>query len=205
MIISPKIKEDSTLENKITDTSFNSVNSFNFENKFYDFYDDEDYFYNNTFENLKKDFFIFYTDDYFLNINYNMIKLEFQLFLEKIFDIQSLYHLKLNYIRNQNYLKKKFLKNFYEKIVILSKKKLKLISKNEILKINNNYNNFIYSYKSKNDSELILNNKTECYLWKNIFNGIEKKYSLTKEIFQKNVLEKYNNIKEYLNEKERKL
>ena len=102
-------------------------------------------------------------------------------------------------------MKKKFLKNFYEKIVILSKKKLKLISKNEILKINNNYNNFIDSYKSKNDSELILNNKTECYLWKNIFNGIEKKYSLTKEIFQKNVLEKYNNIKEYLNEKERKL
>ncbi len=205
MIISPKIKEDSTLENKITDTSFNSVNSFNFENKFYDFYDDEDYFYNNTFENLKKDFFIFYTDDYFLNINYNMIKLEFQLFLEKIFDIQSLYHLKLNYIRNQNHAKKKFLKNFFEKIVILSKKKLKLISKNEILKINNNYNNFIDSYKSKNDSELILNNKTECYLWKNIFNGIEKKYCLTKEIFQKNVLEKYNNIKEYLNEKERKL
>ena len=98
MIISPKIKEDSTLENKITDTSFNSVNSFNFLNKFYDFYDDEDYFYNNTFENLKKDFFIFYIYYYFLNINYNMIKLEFQLFLEKIFDIQSLYHLKLNYI-----------------------------------------------------------------------------------------------------------
>ena len=207
MILSPKMKEESTtLENKIEDSSFESVNSFNFENKIYEKSnnDDEDNF-NNSFENLKNDFEIFYTDDYFNGINNNMIKLEFQFFLEKIFDLQSVYHYQLNDLRYQNNLTKKLLSCFHSKFITISKKKIKLIGKFEISQIKNNYKNFVFSYKGSNNLELISNNKKECNLWKNIFNGIESKNILTKEIFKKVIIDKYNIIKGHLNEHQKKI
>jgi hypothetical protein len=208
LILSQKIKEESTtLENKIEDfSSFDSINSFILENKNNEKNDLEDNGnVNLSYENIKNDFFIFYTHNYFNDININMIKLEFQLFLEKVFDLQSLYHNKLNYHRNQNYLTKKILQCFIDKFVILNKKKLKLICKFDVSKIKNNFKNFVNSYKSQNDNELILNNKNECILWKNIFNGIEKKNIMTKEIFKIIVLDKYNNIKLLLNDKQKKI
>ncbi len=208
LILSQKIKEESTtFENKIEDfSSFDSINSFILENKNNEKNDLEDTGnINLSYENIKNDFFIFYTHNYFNDININMIKLEFQLFLEKFFDLQSLYHNKLNYHRNQNYLTKKILQCFIDKFVVLNKKKHKLICKFDVSKIKNNFKNFVNSYKSQNDNELILNNKNECILWKNIFNGIEKKNIMTKEIFKIIVLDKYNNIKLLLNDKQKKI
>ena len=187
MILSPKMKEESTtLDNKIEDSSFETVNSFNFENKIYEkSNNDDDDNFNNSFENLKNDFEIFYTDDYFNGINNNMIKLEFQFFLEKIFDLQSVYHYQLNDLRYQNNLTKKLLSCFHSKYITITKKKIKLIGKYEISQIKNNLKKFVYSYKGSNNLDLITNNKNECHLWKNIFNGIESKNILTKEIFKK--------------------
>ena len=162
-----------------------------------------DYLANSSFENLRTDFDIFYTDEYISGINNKMIKMELQLFLEKILEIQNVYHLKLNDYIKQYISSKQILQNIISKFQNLNKKKFKLISKYESSQVSNNLNTFIFSYKIKSDNDIININKYEFNLWNNLFMVIKRKNSNIKEIFKKVIIDNYDNIKGRFSEVEK--
>ena len=136
IILRSKLIEESTTldikndENRIEDSSVESFSS----NEIYDQSNKEeiDNLANSSFENLRTDFDIFYTDEYLTGISNKMLKMELQLFLEKILEIQNVYHLKLNDYIKQFITSKHILQNIVSKFKNLNKKKFKLISKYEI-------------------------------------------------------------------------
>ena len=207
IILRSKIIEESTTldikndDNKIEDSSLESFDSNELNNKSNN--EEKDNLANSTFENLRTDFDIFYTDEYISGINNNMLKLEFQLFIEKILEIQNIYHLKLNNFIKQNINSKKILNSVISKYQILNKKKLKLIGKYDNSQIYNNLNTFIVSYKVKNDFELVNTNKNEFNLLNKLFNGLNKKDIIIKEIFKKRIIDNYDYIKGKLSDVER--
>ena len=207
IILRSKLIEESTTldikndENRIEDSSVESFSS----NEIYDQSNKEeiDNLANSSFENLRTDFDIFYTDEYLTGISNKMLKMELQLFLEKILEIQNVYHLKLNDYIKQFITFKHILQNIVSKFKNLNKKKFKLISKYESSQVSNNLNTFIFSYKIKNDSDIININKNEFNLWNNLFMGIKKKNIITKEIFKKIIVDNYDNIKGKFSEVEK--
>jgi hypothetical protein len=207
IILRSKLIEESTTldikndENRIEDSSVESFSS----NEIYDQSNKEeiDNLANSSFENLRTDFDIFYTDEYLTGISNKMLKMELQLFLEKILEIQNVYHLKLNDYIKQFITSKHILQNIVSKFKNLNKKKFKLISKYESSQVSNNLNTFIFSYKIKNDSDIININKNEFNLWNNLFMGIKKKNIITKEIFKKIIVDNYDNIKGKFSEVEK--
>ncbi len=207
IILRSKLIEESTTldikndENRIEDSSVESFSS----NEIYDQSNKEeiDNLANSSFENLRTDFDIFYTDEYLTGISNKMLKMELQLFLEKILEIQNVYHLKLNDYIKQFITFKHILQNIVSKFKNLNKKKFKLISKYESSQVSNNLNTFIFSYKIKNDSDIININKNEFNLWNNLFIGIKKKNIITKEIFKKIIVDNYDNIKGKFSEVEK--
>ena len=129
--------------------------------------------------------------------------MELQLFLEKILEIQNVYHLKLNDYIKQFISSKQILQNIVSKFKNLNKKKFKLISKYESSQVSNNLNTFIFSYKIKNDNDIININKNEFNLWNNLFMTIKKKNIIIKEIFKKIIVDNYDNIKGKFSEVEK--
>ena len=207
IILRSKLIEESTTldikndENRIDDSSFESFNSNEICDKSNK--EDLDYLANSSFENLRTDFDIFYTDEYISGINNKMIKMELQLFLEKILEIQNVYHLKLNDYIKQYISSKQILQNIISKFQNLNKKKFKLISKYESSQVSNNLNTFIFSYKIKSDNDIININKYEFNLWNNLFMVIKRKNSNIKEIFKKVIIDNYDNIKGRFSEVEK--
>jgi len=190
-------------EKNINDS--NSISSFNL-NFYIDNIDVEDFEFDSEFENLKSDFDIFYTKEYLNEIDDNDIQLEIQLMIEKIFDIQSVYHKEFDNIQKEYYSLRNVFMNILKKNKIMNKKKFKLLSFYENIQVENSYNIFVNNYKLKNNNESININKNEISLWKNMLNS-EEREKMIKEIFFKNVLEKYNinNIKNNLNNIQKEL
>ncbi len=184
-------------EKNINDSS--SISSFNL-NLNNEKLDNEDFEFDSEFENLKSDFDIFYTEEYLCEIEDNDIQLEIQLMFEKFFDIQSVYHKEFDNIQKEYYSLRNVFMNILKKNKIMNKKKFKLLSFYENIQVENSYNVFVNNYKLKNNKESININKNEFNLWKNMLNCEEREKTI-REIFLKNVLEKYNinNIKNNLN------
>ena len=178
-------------DNENINISFNSYN-INFDDN-----DNEELFIDSEFENLKNDFEIFYTNDYLNNIQEDVLQLEIQLFFEKIFELQSVYHKEYNNLQKDFYYFKNIFQNIIEKYKMISKIKYKLIIKVDSIQIENNYNVFVNNYKFQNNKETIDINKIEFNLWKIMITNNRKE--ILKYIFIKNILEKYNNIKNNLN------
>ena len=178
-------------DNENINISFNSYN-INFDDN-----DNEELFIDSEFENLKNDFEIFYTNDYLNNIQEDVLQLEIQLLFEKIFELQSVYHKEYNNLQKDFYYFKNIFQNIIEKYKMISKIKYKLIIKVDSIQIENNYNVFVDNYKFQNNKETIDINKIEFNLWKIMITNNRKE--ILKYIFIKNILEKYNNIKNNLN------
>ena len=178
-------------DNENINISFNSYN-INFDNN-----DNEELFIESEFENLKNDFEIFYTNDYLNNIQEDVLQLEIQLLLEKIFELQSVYHKEYNNLQKVFYYFKNIFQNIIEKYKMINKIKYKLITKVDSIQIENNCNVFVNHYKFQNNKETIDINKIEFNLWKIMITNNRKE--ILKYIFIKNILEKYNNIKNNLN------
>ena len=178
-------------DNENINISFNSYN-INFDDN-----DNEELFIDSEFENLKNDFEIFYTNDYLNNIQEDVLQLEIQLQFEKIFELQSVYHKEYNNLQKDFYYFKNIFQNIIEKYKMISKIKYKLIIKVDSIQIENNYNVFVDNYKFQNNKETIDINKIEFNLWKIMITNNRKE--ILKYIFIKNILEKYNNIKNNLN------
>ena len=178
-------------DNENINISFNSYN-INFDDN-----DNEELFIDSEFENLKNDFEIFYTNDYLNNIQEDVLQLEIQLLFEKIFELQSVYHKEYNNLQKDFYYFKNIFQNIIEKYKMISKIKYKLIIKVDSIQIENNYNVFVNNYKFQNNKETIDINKIEFNLWKIMITNNRKE--ILKYIFIKNILEKYNNIKNNLN------
>ena len=178
-------------DNENINISFNSYN-INFDNN-----DNEELFIESEFENLKNDFEIFYTNDYLNNIQEDVLQLEIQLLFEKIFELQSVYHKEYNNLQKVFYYFKNIFQNIIEKYKMINKIKYKLITKVDSIQIENNCNVFVNNYKFQNNKETIDINKIEFNLWKIMITNNRKE--ILKYIFIKNILEKYNNIKNNLN------
>ena len=174
------------------DNSNISFNSYSFDNN-----DDRKEYIDSEFENLKNDFDIFYTKEYLNDIQEDVLQLEIQLQFEKIFELQSVYHKEYNNLQKVFYYFKNIFQNIIEKYKMISKIKYKLIIKVDSIQIENNYNVFVDNYKFQNNKETIDINKIEFNLWKIMITNNRKE--ILKYIFIKNILEKYNNIKNNLN------
>ena len=194
-----KVSESLNEKNDKTINDSNSISSFNL-NLNIDNVDNENFEFDSEFENLKSDFDIFYTEEYLSEIEDSDIQLEIQLMFEKLFDIQSVYHKEFYNIQKEYYILRNVFKNILKKNKIINKKKFKLLSFFDNIQVENSYNVFVNNYKLKNNKESININKNEFNLWKNMLKCEERDKTI-KEIFVKNVLEKYNinNVKNNLN------
>ena len=183
---------------KINDCSLDSVSSFNFEKAFNkDSDDDEEEVINCNFENLKSDFEIFYTDEYLNKINDDVIELEIQLLLEKIFEMQSAYHLELGILRKKYLSANISFFSFSDKFIVLNKKLDKLKQKNKKIELIQNKNSFVDNNYIKTNNNIIQSNKDEFDVWKKMFSLSQRKKKIF-EIFNKTVLLKINNRKNHL-------
>ena len=122
------------MEDKIVNQSFdndlnndniilNSKEYGNLDNELKNFLQKLEKFDTNQFNLLLSDFNLIYNNLYNLNENDNYFY-EYQYFMEKVCDILSTYKFLFNKISIQNYLIKKFIKLFSEKIRSISKKQL---------------------------------------------------------------------------------
>ena len=183
-----KLKNDEFILNK----NFSAKNIFNFDDKsFFDkkiFMDSDssldnnnnisnknlnnnDENYENIFENKKNSFFNFYTNDYIKSINKETLLLELSLSLEKIFDLQEVYHKNFNKLYKQFKINKNNF-SFYSELYLTMNKineKLNYLKKKNL---RNNYKNNLIKKSIKNiNNEIIpcFNNK-EIIIWKNLIN-----------------------------------
>ena len=167
----------------------------------------------NLFEALKNDFHIMYIPNYEKMINDDMLSLEIQLLYEKILELQYAYHSEFNrqYFKLKN--KQKNIKSLMSLYKQYKKKIVNLQKINEIkekkIKLRNSL--FLENKKEKNNYSKI--NNIEFNLWKQMF-GMTGKYSLldkneTKkivlDIFKIGIFEKYQKIKNNMNELEKKV
>ena len=149
------IESDSSLDNnnKLNDNNLNDEN------------------YENFFENKKNSFFIFYTNEYIKSINKDTLLLELSLSLEKIFDLQEVYHKNFNKYYKQFKINKN---NFYlysELYLTMNKINEKLNYRKKKNLRSNYKNNLIKKSINNINKEIIpcFNNK-EINIWKNLIN-----------------------------------
>lgn len=146
------------------------------------------------YENIKKDFILFYNKEYINSINEEMLILELQLMIEKILEMQNVYKRQVIIIqRNFELYKKKII--FYQKRnLLMNKKKNKLTY--EILK--NTYKEELNDLYHNNKKKNFYNNKnifktSELSLWNNLTLYLNEKNS-SKEIEANNIKKKFNDI-----------
>ena len=177
--------------------------------------DEEEYDINNNFENIKADFGIMYIDEYDKMINDDMLLLELQLLFEKILDLENSYHEEYaNFIKkfheNKNFISlitDKY-KEIQKKIFNLSKIKEKINNKNEL-------NLFLVTQEKEKKSYITEINDKEINLWENMFKNNIKKNNINndiidrksemKNLFIKIIFDRYNHVKNFLNEIENKI
>ena len=127
--------------------------------------------YENFFENKKNSFFIFYTNEYIKSINKDTLLLELSLSLEKIFDLQEVYHKNFNKYYKQFKINKN---NFYlySELYLTMNKINEKLNYRKKKNLRNNYKNNLIKKSIKNiNNEIIpcFNNK-EINIWKNLIN-----------------------------------
>ena len=173
---------------------------------------EEEYLINNNYENNKNDFFIMYIDNYEKMINDDMLLLEIQLLYEKILDLQNAYHEEYKEIISRINKNKKFLSLIIYKYKEIHKKKFNILKIKENNNCKKELNTFLNIQKKENNSYITDINNKEINLWKNMLgNNFKRKNSISdnkkiiKDIFIKNVFDKYYYVKNDMNDIENKI
>ena len=129
------------------------------------------------YENIKNDFILFYNKEYINSINEEMLILELQLMIDKILEMQNIYK-KQSIIIQRNFEKFRKKLFFYQKKNIFLNKKINKLNSSKLKNLyKEEFNDFYYN-----------NSKISFYRNKNIF--------------KINELSLWNNLTEYINEKE---
>ncbi len=131
------------------------------------------------YENIKKDFILFYNKEYINSINEEMLILELQLMIDKILEMQNVYKRQTIIIQKNFELYKKKIVFYQNRSLLMNKKKNKLTYE----KLKNSYNEDL--------NDLYYNNKKT-----NFYNN--------KNIFKTNEMPLWNNLTLYLSEKNSK-
>jgi hypothetical protein len=169
---------------------------------------EDEFLINNNYENNKNDFCIMYIDNYEKMINDDMLSLEIQLLYEKILDLQNSYHDVYVKISNQYGANKKFFSLIFSKFKEIQKKKYNLSKIKDNIYCKNKINNYFCLQEKEHNSYLSEINNKEINLWKKMLGKnfkTKNNYFEIKDLFKKVVFNKYNNIKNHLNEIEKKL
>ena len=146
------------------------------------------------YENIKKDFILFYNKEYINSINEEMLILELQLMIDKILEMQNVYKRQTIIIQKNFELYKKKIVFYQKRNLLMNKKKNKL----EYEKLKNTYNEEINDLYYNNKKTNFYNNKNifktnELSLWNNLTLYINEKNS-KKENEIKNIKKKFNDI-----------
>ena len=132
----------------------------------------------NTFNTVKNDFLIFYNKDYLNSITKESLFLETQLMIDKIFELQNIFHQQFNLLNKKN-IKYKYSHDCYsEKYFNMLKKYNRLREKNKRIDINK----FKYDIKNPNlkKEKMIEMFKNEFKIWNKMTNTQNKKPNLNK-------------------------
>ena len=127
------------------------------------------------FEDIKKDFILFYNNEYINSVNDEMLLLELQLIIDKILEMQYIYKSQCFIIHKNFETYRKKLKFFQKQNLIMNKKMSKLIYEKLKNKYNEDFNDLYYNNKKK----VFYKNKTlfktnELSLWNNIANNLNE-------------------------------
>ena len=146
------------------------------------------------YENIKKDFILFYNKEYINSINEEMLILELQLMIDKILEMQNVYKRQTIIIQKNFELYKKKIVFYQKRNLLMNKKKKKL----EYEKLKNTYNEELNDLYYNNKKTNFYNNKNifktnELSLWNNLTLYINEKNS-KKENEIKNIKKKFNDI-----------
>ena len=146
------------------------------------------------YENIKKDFILFYNKEYINSINEEMLILELQLMIDKILEMQNVYKRQTIIIQKNFELYKKKIVFYQKRNLLMNKKKNKL----EYEKLKNTYNEELNDLYYNNKKTNFYNNKNifktnELSLWNNLTLYINEKNS-KKENEIKNIKKKFNDI-----------
>ena len=175
---------------------------------------------NENYERLKIDFLLLYSDENIQNINKEDYFLETQLMVEKLLNLQYIYQKEYNQIFNSINTNKKFVKNYKNLFILLTKKINKLHTKKleHSLKKSNNkiYNESLSNFskerrkiiqdhefsiwnklmKNSNKSSIIENSKNKMInIFLNICSKKENKLNKLSLKFYNEIKEKQNIIK----------
>ena len=94
----------------------------------------------NKFEEIKNDYNLIYTDSYITNIQNNALQIETQLFLDKIIEIQKIYHLELSQLIDEYKKYKDDIKQYSKLLLHLKRKYNLLLEHKEIENIKSLFN-----------------------------------------------------------------
>jgi hypothetical protein len=180
----------------------------------------EDDYINENYERAKIDFLLLYSDENIKNINKEDYFLETQLMVEKLLNLQYIYQKEYNQIFNSINTNKKFVKNYKNLFILLTKKINKLHTKKleHSLKKSNNkiYNESLSNFtkerrkiiqdyefsiwnklmKNSNKSSIIENSKNKMInIFLNICSKKENKLNKLSLKFYNEIKEKQNIIK----------
>ena len=200
MIITTNNKtDDISKSNKSNESKTHNNNLNNIINTNYN-YNIDVIFMNSSYENNKNDFKIMYVENYSNNVADDMLLLELKLIYEKTVELQKSYHEEINNILYNYFINKKEYNNIVKKYDNIQKK---IIVLNKIIEKKNRIEsqNCFDIYNKRNFENINDINKKEFEIWKIMMNSeenekaIKEKREKLKEIFRKNVFEKYNKIK----------
>lgn len=146
------------------------------------------------YENIKKDFILFYNKEYINSINDEMLILELQLMIDKILEMQNVYKRQTIIIQKNFELYKKKIIFYQKRNLLMNKKKNKLAYE----KLKNTYNEELNDLYYNNRKSNFYNNKNifktnELTLWNNLTSYINEKNS-KKENEINNIKKKFNDI-----------
>lgn len=190
------IDNEEIMSNHDIDNMENEVNICNIN--ILDDDDDED-LQNDIFIKKLEDFQLLYSDEYLKGISDEYIKLEIELFIEKAFELTSLYN---NQIEEKN-MEYQIEKNNYHKNIYLYLEMQKLINKLRFIKMycqlkKDNIKEIKTSHFNYSINNLITNNKQVGIFKTYLYDEAQKKKKLKKEMLKriiKKLLEKAKNKK----------
>jgi hypothetical protein len=146
------------------------------------------------YENIKNDFILFYNKEYINSINEEMLILELQLMIDKILEMQNVYK-KQSIIIQRNFEKFRKKLFFYQKKNILLNKKVNKLNCSKLKNVyKEEFNDFYYNNKKisfyRNKNIFRIN---ELSLWNNLTEYISEK-EINKKNVVKNTKKKFKNI-----------
>ena len=146
------------------------------------------------YENIKNDFILFYNKEYINSINEEMLILELQLMIDKILEMQNVYK-KQSIIIQRNFEKFRKKLCFYQKKNIFLNKKINKLNSSKLKNVyKEEFNDFYYNNKKisfyKNKNIFRIN---ELPLWNNLTEYISEK-EINKKNVIKNSKKKFKNI-----------